>query len=444
MNSVKISHIIAFTCLTTTGWSQNLVPNGGFEEYIGKHHSRYWTQAQGDFNHFYHNDLGNLNGGAANGSGYHCLCMYGMQENEFMHVALGKKLEKGKKYLLSMSVRLSNNADEVHKYDLPKKLKRLDWYFTSIPINVLNKLFITAEPSSSFDFISPHSTKWINVSQEYTANGDEQFLTIGNITRIYEKIQLDEKLDSLKTLLLSLDKREQHEMDSVRNKYIVELDEYKVNTAQDYSMNSLVESKRKRKRREQKKFDQQIAKNNEIGKKIRDAQQVVKKKYYVVKIKLESQIENEKQNFAVNVCFDDVSITEIKGVAVSDNNSVLNSKPVAGKTVVLNNIYFKTDSHELLNESTKELDELISWMKTYSKLTIQISGHTDNVGTEKHNMELSANRAKEVGEYLIKNGIKPERLQHKGYAARFALADNGSEQGRALNRRVEVTILKIE
>lgn len=430
--------------LHSKAYAQNLVPNGGFEEYIGKGHSRYWTQAQAEFNHFYHNDLNSANGGAATGSGYHCLCMYGMQENEFMHVALGRRLEPNKRYLLSMNVRLSNTGDEVTKYDLPKKFKRLDWYFTSIPLNVLNKLFITAEPSVSFDFLYPHSTKWITMTAEYNATGDEQFLTIGNITRIFEKIRQDEKLDSLKAILLGLDDAETHEMDSVRNKYIVELDEYKVSSNSEYSMNSLVENKRKKRKREQRKFDEQLAKNNEVGRKIYDGQLLVKKKYYKIKQTYEGMIENEKQNFSVNVCYDDISITEIPGVVVTNTNSITNTQPIDGKTIVLNHIRFKTDEYSLVEGSTKQLDELSAWMKSYPEVQIQLSGHTDNVGEEKHNQQLSANRAQAVVDYLTENGIEKERLKFKGYGSRYSLADNSSEAGRALNRRVELTIIKTD
>jgi outer membrane protein OmpA-like peptidoglycan-associated protein len=424
--------------------AQNLVPNGGFEDYISKGHSRYWTQAQEEFNHFYHSDLKSPNGGAATGNGYHCLCMYGMQENEFMHVALGKRLEPNKRYLLTMNVRISNAGDEVHKYDLPKKLKRLDWYFTSIPINVLNKLFITAEPSASFGFVAPHSTVWTPMRVEYDAIGDEQFLTIGNITRIFEKIKEDEKKDSIQSIFLNLELKEQHEMDSVRNKHIVELDEYKVSSTDEYSMNPYVENKRKMRKHEKKKYEVQLRKNNEVGQKIKDGQIVVKRKYHSIKQKYESMVENDKLNFSINVCFDDISITEMKGVAVSSTNAISTLKPEEGKTIVLKNIRFNTDESVLLDGSTKQLDELIQWLKTYPETQIQISGHTDNTGTEKHNLELSANRAKAVVEYLAKYGIETNRMKFKGYAARYALADNSSEAGKALNRRVEVTVLKID
>ncbi len=444
MNLIKIGHIIGLLLIIEQTTAQNLVPNGGFEEYIGKGHSRYWTQALNEFNHFYHSDLKSPNGGAANGSGYHCLCMYGMQENEFMHVALGKRLEPNKRYLLTMNVRISNSGDEVHKYDIPKKLKRLDWYFTSIPLNVLNKLFITAEPSASFAFVAPHSTVWVPMSVEYDAMGDEQFLTIGNITRIFEKIKEDEKKDSVEAIFMNLEAREKNEMDSVRNKFIVELDEYKVSSTEEYSMNPYVENKRKKRKRERKKYDEQLRKNNEVGQKIKDGQVIVKRKYFAIKQKYEAMVDNEKLNFSINVCFDDISITEMKGIAVSNTNAISSLKPIEGKTIILKNIRFNTDEFVLLEGSTKQLDELIQWMKTYPAVQIQISGHTDNTGTEKHNLELSGNRAKAVGEYLNKNGIDTNRMKFKGYASHYALADNSSEAGRALNRRVEVTILKIE
>ncbi len=444
MKFARFSHIALLVLFPKVSNSQAIVPNGGFEDYINKGHSRYWTQAVGEFNHFYHSDISTANGGAANGRGYHCLCMYGMEPNEFMHVALSKKLEANKKYLLTMNVRMSNVNDEVHKNDLPKRLKRLDWYFTSIPLNVLYKLFITAEPSASFDFLYPQSTGWVKLSAEYNATGDEQFLTIGNITKIYDKIKRDEKLDSLYQLYLNLDNKEKAEKDSVRAKYIVELDEYKLTNTDEYSMNPYVESKRKRKRRAEKRYQEQIEKNKEVGNKINDGQIIVKKKYYKIKEKYTYLIEEEKKNFAMNICFDDVMITEMEGINTESVKSISQTKAIEGNTIVLKDIRFNTDKYDLLDEGINQLTEVVSWLKLNSTIQIQISGHTDNTGDEKHNIELSTNRAKAVVDYFTKNGIDVSRMKYMGYGSSYALADNSSELGKALNRRVELTILKVD
>lgn len=422
--------------------AQSIIPNGGFEEYRGVGHSRYWTQTLGEFNHFYHQDFLPDNKGAATGKGYHCLCMYGMDENEFMHIALQHKLEPGRTYKLSMMVRMSNTGDQVHKNDLWKEVKRLDWYFTSIPINVLNKLFITAEPSASFPFKAQESLGWTYMSTEYTATGEEQFLTIGNITRLYEKIKRDQLLDSLKTALLSLEEDEIREMDSVRSKYMSELAPINASNEEEYSMNSLVEKKKKKRRKRRRaKEQEEWSKSHEIGSKIGEGQTAVKKKYYVRKDRLIYAIETTKKSYAVNVCFDDINMQPMEKTGPVAYDLWSSAHLQTGKTIVLKNVQFNTDAFDLLPGTTGQLDELVSWMKSKPGVKVQISGHTDNTGTEKHNLELSANRAKAVMNYLLSRGIAPHQISYAGYGSQYALADNTTAVGRALNRRVEFTVL---
>jgi outer membrane protein OmpA-like peptidoglycan-associated protein len=74
---------------------------------------------------------------------------------------------------------------------------------------------------------------------------------------------------------------------------------------------------------------------------------------------------------------------------------------------------------------------------------IEISGHTDNVGSLDYNKKLSENRAKTVYQYLIDHGIKATRLKYTGYAYTKPITDNSSEKGRALNRRTELKIISV-
>jgi len=113
-----------------------------------------------------------------------------------------------------------------------------------------------------------------------------------------------------------------------------------------------------------------------------------------------------------------------------------------GETIVLKNIFFKTASYELLDKSNYELDKLYHLLLENESISkVEISGHTDNEGTEKYNLELSENRAKSVYNYLINRGISKERLTFKGYGYQVPVADNATQEGRALNRRTEFKIL---
>lgn len=74
-------------------------------------------------------------------------------------------------------------------------------------------------------------------------------------------------------------------------------------------------------------------------------------------------------------------------------------------------------------------------------MRVEIGGHTDNVGSDESNMKLSHDRAKSVRNYLVKAGIKSERLEAKGYGETQAVADNETEEGRKANRRTEFVVL---
>lgn len=116
-------------------------------------------------------------------------------------------------------------------------------------------------------------------------------------------------------------------------------------------------------------------------------------------------------------------------------------KPVEmGKSYKMNDIYYETNSAELTESSKKVLDEFIIFLSENPNITVDIEGHTDNVGSDYDNLVLSQNRAKSVYEYLVANGISASRLGWKGYGESRPVATNDTEQGRALNRRTEFVI----
>lgn len=110
--------------------------------------------------------------------------------------------------------------------------------------------------------------------------------------------------------------------------------------------------------------------------------------------------------------------------------------------VILKNIFFETGKYDLKAESETELNNLFDLLIENPTVVIQINGHTDNVGKPADNMTLSNNRSKAVVNYLIKKGIKPERVSSKGFGETQPIADNNTEEGRAKNRRTEVQVIK--
>ena len=110
--------------------------------------------------------------------------------------------------------------------------------------------------------------------------------------------------------------------------------------------------------------------------------------------------------------------------------------------ITLDNVFFDSGKSILKPESFKELDELVKYMQQQKSESIEIAGHTDNVGDAAGNKKLSEDRANAVKNYLIKKGIETARVVAKGYGDTEPIADNADEKGRKQNRRTEVRVLK--
>ena len=113
-----------------------------------------------------------------------------------------------------------------------------------------------------------------------------------------------------------------------------------------------------------------------------------------------------------------------------------------GGMVVLNNIFFETNKFDLLPESRTELGQLITFLKENPGVSIEIAGHTDNVGDDTSNQALSESRAMTVFDYLVLNKVPSSKLSFKGYGESKPLNDNSTEENRKNNRRTEFKIIK--
>lgn len=125
---------------------------------------------------------------------------------------------------------------------------------------------------------------------------------------------------------------------------------------------------------------------------------------------------------------------------VIERDIVLNKVSV-GMVIVLNNIFFDNDKYTLRKESEAELENLHKLLTDNPSLRIEISGHTDNKGSETYNQKLSENRAHTVVTYLISKGVSESRLEFKGYGMSKPIASNLTDEGRQHNRRTEFKIL---
>ena len=110
--------------------------------------------------------------------------------------------------------------------------------------------------------------------------------------------------------------------------------------------------------------------------------------------------------------------------------------------ISLPGINFEINSSQLTASSATTLDGAASTLNKYSDISAEVAGHTDSTGADSYNMNLSDKRAKAVKDYLISKGVSTSRLSSKGYGETQAIADNLTKSGRAMNRRVNLNIVK--
>lgn len=117
-------------------------------------------------------------------------------------------------------------------------------------------------------------------------------------------------------------------------------------------------------------------------------------------------------------------------------------KPMPVETIALSGVNFETNSDALTAASAGILDSAVATLKKRVDVRVEVGAHTDSRGKDSYNMKLSEHRAASVMNYLVEHGIAAGRLTSKGYGETKPVADNDTAEGRAKNRRVELTVLK--
>ncbi|MFA6571139.1 MAG: OmpA family protein [Bacteroidota bacterium] len=124
-----------------------------------------------------------------------------------------------------------------------------------------------------------------------------------------------------------------------------------------------------------------------------------------------------------------------------EDMSVISVKNLSDTSIRINNVFFDYDKANLKSTSYPELDRLYYLLKNSNFFKVEVSGHTDQIGSHDYNQVLSERRAQAVVEYLIKKGLAVNRMIAKGYGKTRPIKLDDSEESRALNRRVEFKIL---
>lgn len=152
--------------------------------------------------------------------------------------------------------------------------------------------------------------------------------------------------------------------------------------------------------------------------------------------KVATETESKSEKEAIQK--DSTEIIELETIS----KMISKGEDISGKTITaVNSINFDFGSDKIKTESYTYLDNLLKVLKQ-TGAKINVKGHTDNVGTEAANLKLSRDRAKAVVNYLVKHGIDKNIITYEGFGSERPLSSNDTEEGRALNRRVEFELLK--
>ncbi len=142
---------------------------------------------------------------------------------------------------------------------------------------------------------------------------------------------------------------------------------------------------------------------------------------------------------------DEVRLFKIPPVIIPPKieSPLTNFVPKPGEIVTLSRIYFEHDRTDFMPRALIQLDQLLAFMKKYPKMTVEIIGHTDSVGSMDYNQNLSQRRSIAVINWLVKKGIEKGRMTAVGYGSTQPVASNATSQGRSQNRRVEIKVISI-
>ena len=134
-------------------------------------------------------------------------------------------------------------------------------------------------------------------------------------------------------------------------------------------------------------------------------------------------------------------ISQIFLIKYKSTNTGSNANTPAGlANVRLRNAYFDFDKSGIKKQSESELDRIVDILASNPDYKLVIKGHTDNLGSNSYNLDLSVRRCQAVYDYLIGIGVPETRLAFSGFSEESPIADNSSASGRQYNRRVEFEV----
>lgn len=415
----KFIFIIFILCFSRFLFSQNLVPNAGFEEKISKKfdgQTGYWKKCIDSDTPDYFNDslaknifkkyIGNVK--PHSGKSFTGIFVYRNRPNrrneirEFIQSPLIQNLKKDSIYYAEAYVIPDQESNAI--------CDGFGIFFsdTLISTNKTERMYLFHPQISNRvnNFINS-KTEWTKISGIFRATGNEKYITIGNFK--------SDTLTNHKKTDTEYDKNKKRKWYVRKNESIAYyyIDDIKVICSD--TLNKLKE-------------EPLIIiphKNCEYISNYTSPPKIILRRTTLNNI--DSIIKNY---YSLNSLKNDSSYG-------FPNHSIKK-----GQSIIFKNILFDFDKSSFKEEAIIELNDLLRLMRQNENLEIEIRGYTDNIGTLQHNIELSIARAKAVEGFLVLNGINKQRIQCYGYGSTQPIDDNKTEDGRKQNRRVEIYILK--
>ena len=119
-------------------------------------------------------------------------------------------------------------------------------------------------------------------------------------------------------------------------------------------------------------------------------------------------------------------------------------KDARGIIISMSDLLFGFDKADLTADLKTSLAKIAGILSVYTRCRVAVEGHTDNIGTEAYNKDLSTRRAKNVKDYLVAQSVAENRLSFAGYGFRRPVATNSTKEGRAKNRRVDLVVIEMK
>jgi outer membrane protein OmpA-like peptidoglycan-associated protein len=353
--------------------------------------------------------------------------MWKWNTTEYLQVKLKNRLSENQNYLVKAYLL---TVDSLQKCNIDS-LDEIGFAFSKTPLNVMQKTRYYFEPQIKFKPVNNYT--WYELEENFIAKGNEEYLIIGRFYKTKNKSIIDtlEAPDN-KMFLEQLNEIEVKFADSVKQIENEVKGRYK-----DFLYNSWNIEKIKSKRKREIENEKFRIINQKLKQEISIKKYLLYDYFRQMEREIIANFEMKNKNISDLNCRLRFYIDDVSVEAVNENQFSAEE----GKITVLKNVFFDFDKYDLLPESFAELNKLVLFLNENPLLKIEISGHTDIIGSESYNISLSEARAKSVVDYLINKGIKSERLKYKGYGTSVPVADNNSPEGRAQNRRVEFKIL---